>query len=218
MKYALYLGLFAMLILASGPVAAQDTLALYADFGEEDDGALSRALITKPGVPFDVVAVAKTDAGLTYIEFSMTELSMLYPGVFKYTTLLLGTDRPNFGDADLGEYAFGSGIHCTPGGEVELMRVRYHDVSGSLPENVVLELRNMESRGDLRLYAFDGSMGYVDCANTNHILTPEEWDDDAMDPTRIDGVVDADGILVINPAGLTVRSTESTVSTLKSRF
>ena len=217
MKYALYLGLFATLILASGPVAAQDTLALYADFGEEDDGALSRALITKPGVPFDVVAVAKTNAGISYVEFSMTELSMIYPGVFKYTTLHLGTDVPNFGDPDLGEYAFGSEL-CSEAGQVEVVRVRYHDVNGSLPENVVLSLRNMESRGDLRLYHFDGSMGYVDCANTNHVLTPEEWDDDSMDPTRIDRVTNTDGILVINPAGLSVRARESSVSVLKGRF
>ena len=39
-----------------------------------------------------------------------------------------------------------------------------------------------------------------------------------IDPTRIDGVVDTDGILVINPAGLSVRTTEISISTLKSRF
>ena len=148
----------------------------------------------------------------------MTELQNLYAGVFKYTTTRFGGATVSYGNEDVGEQAFGYGA-CANAGENEILRIRYHDVNGSLPENVVISV--FDPGPDNSYFEMsDGEMLYVDCSPGDyHQLTAEPWDDSSgIDPTRIEGVTSTDGILVLNPQGLSVSSEFSSLSTLKSRF
>lgn len=209
-------GVLALAVLGIAlPAAAQDTIALYADFG--DGGELSRALITKEGEPFDVVVVTRTDHDSGYIEFQMTELPQLYPGVFKYTTTRIGGGTVDFGDQDQGIHAFGY-PECARAGTQEVLRVRYSDVSGSLPSNVVLTVGPTFADGNYHPH-FPGELGYVDCSHVDHGLTPEPWDaETGMDPGLIAGVESTDGILVLNPDGLSVPNEDASVGALKGRY
>jgi hypothetical protein len=202
---------------AALPAPAQDTIALYADFGEE--GELARTLITKQGEPFDVVVVTKTDHDSRYIEFWMTELANLYSGVFKYTTSRIGGQTIDYGDGDEGIHAFMYPF-CAAAGTQEVLRVRYYDVSGSLPENVVMSVGPTYPDPD-RPYVphFPGQTGYTDCAGVDHVLTPEPWDPETgIDPGRIGGVESTAGILVLNPDGLSVPNQNGSVGVLKARY
>jgi hypothetical protein len=201
---------------AATTASAQDTIAIYADFGEGEE--LSRSLITKTGEPFDVVVVAKTSSPMDYVEFSMSEIALEYPGVFKHTWSVIGGQTVTLGDHDLGEYSFGT-PGCPEPGEHELIRIRYYDVNGSLPDNVVLSLRGMDYR-DNYWFRFPDEMGYTDCGypSQEHVLAPEAWQDDSMDPQRIEGVTSTDGILVLNPVGLSVDAASASIGVLKSRF
>ena len=206
------------LVIAFGavPATAQDTIGVYADFG--DGGELSRSLITKVGEPFDIVVVTKTNYSGDLIQFEMTELQNLYAGVFKYTTTRFGGATASFGDEDIGEQVFGYGA-CAGAGENEILRIRYHDVNGSLPENVVVSVFD-PGPDNSYFEMLNGVMMYSDCYTVAYRqLVAEPWDESSgMDPTLIEGVTSTDGILVLNPQGLSVSSEFSSLSTLKSRF
>lgn len=206
-----------LLILAmmSGAAWAQDTIGLYADFGDGD--GLARALVPKVGEPFDVVVVMKADSGSEYIEFVMTELAPFYSGVFKYSTTRINGVTVDLGNDNFGGHAFGFGS-CVDSGEHEVLRVRYFDVDGSLEPNVVLSLRPFEAADGVAAH-FEGTMGYSDCAGRDVALAPEPWDGESgFDPTRIAGLESTDGILVLNPDGLTVAAGPQTIGLLKGRF
>ena len=206
---------FAVIACVITPAQAQDTIGLYADFG--DAGELSRSIITKPGTPFDVVVVTKADRGSSAIEFIMTELVWIYPGVFKVSTAKVNDTKLDIGDNDVGEYVIAYAT-CVNSGTTEVARVRYHDVSQSIGPNVVLSLRGL-GPGDSWPSTFDGDMGYVDCDYSKFVLTPEPWDDSSnVDPTRIAGLESTDGILVLNPEGLSVPAAVKSMGTLKSQF
>lgn len=221
-KKLLAAALVLAVIAGTSQAEAQDTIGLYADFGE--GGELSRSLITKPGTPFDVVVVTKTDFGSNFSQFVMTALPMLYPGVFKFWTTRVTGSTLDFGNQDVGEHSV-TYMSCLQAGTAEVVRIRYADLSGTLGPNVVLSLRGV-GPGDSILPAFGGEMGYVDCARTagdqttgNHVLTPEPWDSSSnVDPTRISGVQSTNGILVLNPAGDAVPTASDSIGLLKSRF
>lgn len=212
------LGVFVLAVAVAGvarPAAAEDTIALYADFGAGTGS--SRAVILKPGEPFDIVAVTNTSSTGRHIEFGMTELSTVYSGVFKVSTTRYGGSTVALGNEDLGEQVFAL-YGCMPAGTNEVVRIRYHDVNGSLPDNVVLSLNGLQPR-DLFAPHFPGEMGYIDCTEVDHLLAPAPWDESTgMDPSRIDGVSSTDGILVLNPNGLSVPTRDGTMSTLKARY
>jgi hypothetical protein len=195
------------------PVAAQNTIAIYADFGD----GLDPAGVTKVGEPFDVVVIAETDLGIAGIEFVMTELMHLHSGVFKVATRKFNDTPLDLGDNQQGEYLMALG-GCSDPGTNEMVRVRYYDVDGSLGDNVVLSLSGFGPENS-RPSTFHGHMGYVDCDTRGFVLTPKPWEyDNGVDPSLIDGVENTDGVVVLNPAGIGVPTGKASVSGLKSRF
>jgi hypothetical protein len=197
------------------PAQAQDTIGLYADFGE--GGELSRSIIVKPGTPFDVVVVTSTDHESSAIEFIMTELVWIYSGVFKVSTTKVNDTLMDLGDNDVGEYLVAYG-GCVDAGTTEIVRVRYANVRQPIGPNVVLSLRGF-GPGDNWPSSFGGQIGYADCDMSKFVLTPEPWDDSSnVDPTRISGLESTDGILVLNPEGLSVPAAARSMGTLKSQF
>jgi hypothetical protein len=123
----------------------------------------------------------------------------------------------DLGDNDVGEYVMAYAA-CVDAGITEVVRVRYQDISKSIGSNVVLSLRGL-GPGDSWPSSFGGDLGYVDCSDTKWVLTPEPWDDSSdVDPTRISGLDSTDGILVINPEGISVPAVVSSRGALKSRF
>lgn len=200
--------------LVGTPVLAQDTIGIYADFGE----GLESAGITKPGTPFEIVVVASPSQDHAAMEFVMTELMHLYAGVFKYTTSKINDTSLDLGDNQVGEYLMAYG--CMPAGESEMVRVRYYDVTGEIGENVVLALSGFGPDAS-KASSFDGGIGYAGCVGNLELydLVAEPWDAASeFDPSRIPGVESTDGILVLNPAGLSVPVADASVGTIKSRY
>lgn len=199
--------------LLAGSAQAQDTIGIYADFGE----GLAPSVITKPGTPFDVVIVTTTDKPSCASEFVMTELIHLYAGVFKLQTDKINNTPLDLGDNQMGEYLLAY-MGCVEEGAQEVIRIRYYDVDGELGNNVVLQLRGLQP-GDTMPSTFDGQMGYVSDDEDARVLTGEPWDmASGLDPTLIPGVESTNGMMVLNPAGISVAGEFSSVSTLKSRF
>lgn len=199
----------------AGAASAQDTIGIYADFGE--GGGLESAGITKPGTPFDIVVVADPSEDHGAMEFVMTELMHLYGGVFKYSTHKINDTTLDLGDNQAGEYLMAYG--CTPAGEQEMVRIRYYDLNGEIGENVVLQLSGFGPDAS-KPSSFDGGMGYASCAMGKVELTAVPWDvaSTQMDPARIPGIASTDGIVVLNPAGLSVPNDGSSMGLLKSRY
>lgn len=203
-------------VCAITPASAQDTIGIYADFGEGE--GLARSIITKPGTPFDVVVVANTYRDSGAAEFVMTELMLLYSGVFKFQTTKVNNTPLDLGDNQVGEYLLAFAA-CIDAGLIELVRIRYYDLDGAIGPNVVLSLSGFGPDASMPS-SFDGGMGYVDCEHDElHALTPEPWDESSdVDPKLIAGVDSTEGILVINPEGITVPAGVSSMGSLKSRF
>lgn len=200
---------------ANAPALATDTISLYADFGGDEE--LARTLFTKPGTPFDVVVVTDTSHGGTGIEFIMTDLVSRYAGVFKVSTTVVNGSNLNIGNPDLGEYVLAYRA-CIETPQTEVLRVRYHDVGGTLGDNVVLSLRGF-GPGDSVPSTFSGQMGYVDCMIQGRVLEPAPWEPVAgFDPLLLPEVTSSDGILVLNPVNNKVAAATASMSTLKSRF
>ena len=205
--------LLAVLALVAPVAGAQDTIGIYI----EDDDGLDRAGVTKVGEPFDVVVVVNASKSGGAIEFVMTELMHLFPGVFKFSTKKVNDTPLDLGNNQQGEYLIAYG-GCVDAGSFEVVRLQYYDVDGSIDDNVVLGLSGLGPESDYPS-TFDGQMGYISCQDEGVILVGEPWEhDDVIDPTRIEGVVNTDGIVVLNPVGLGVTNEEASVSTLKTRF
>lgn len=200
--------------LLAGSAQAQDTIGIYADFGE----GLAPSVITKPGTPFDVVVVAHTDESSAAMEFVMTELIHLYAGVFKLKTDKINNTPLDLGDNQMGEYLMAY-RPCPGPGPTEMVRIRYYDLEGEIGENVVLQLRGFQP-GDSKPSTFDGQPGYVTCESYEaRVLTGVEWDDSSgIDPMLIPGVESTDGIVVLNPVGISVAGEFTSVGAIKSRF
>lgn len=117
------------------------------------------------GTQFDVVVLLNSeDSPSAAVEFVITELLLIAPGVFKLgssldhlSPLLWINDWP-------GEYiiAFGG---CMPAGSgLELLRVTYGTFGGPVPPDTVIELRGFQP-GDSFPSAFDGNPGIIDCSD-----------------------------------------------------
>ena len=191
------------------------TIGLYLNTGDGND--LSRAGVTKVGEAFELVVTIDTQNSTNGIVFQMTELNLLYPGVFKVSTWKFNGTDFGMGNNDIGEYAFVYGASCTEPGRSEILRVGYVDVNGNLPHDVLLYIDGIP---DDKIHApyLDGAPGFVDCDETYiYALAPEAWDDDSIDPTLIDGVVGTDGLLVLNPSQ-TVPVERESISMLKAKY
>jgi hypothetical protein len=206
-------------VLTSMPAAAElpsrGTIGLYLDLSDGND--LSRAGTPKVGDPFELVVVTEAQTSAGAAVFSITELNLLYPGVFKVSTWRFNDSNMEMADNDQGEYAFAY-MGCFPAGREQVLRVGYVDVNGDLPEDVVLRVSGIA--GDqLHAPALEGAPGYVDCeVDEIFALDPEPWDESSnVDPTLIEGVGTTDGLAVLNPS-LRVPVAESSMSTLKAMY
>ncbi len=122
----------ALMIFTSTPAHAQDTIALYGDTGSGLSRSINAAL-----TPFEVVVLMKPEAQSSAAEFVMTELILMFPGMFKLSITKVNNTAIDLGDNSLGEYmlAFGD---CVEAGQVELVRVQYLDMGGAIPPGAVL--------------------------------------------------------------------------------
>ena len=194
------------------PAQAQDTIGLYADSGS----GLSRFINTTPGVPFELAVLTKTADPSAAAEFVMSEILVLFPSVFKLSTVKVNNTPLDLGDNSLGVYIMAySG--CVGGGTTEVVRVQYGDFGGVIGTDVILKMRALNPDGSDGFSSFDGTMGFVDCSDIAHILTPEPWPAGTnIDPTKDVDTDTADGVAVLN-ADL-VPNEVTSMGTLKSRF
>lgn len=193
------------------------TVGLYLVQGENE---LTRAGVVKIGTPFEIVIQTNADYESMGGLFGMTELSLLYPGIFKVGTSKVNDTTFDLGDNDIGEYVLAY-TECEAAGPLEVVRVGYVDINGDLPEDVVLYVGGV-SDDDKHNKDIDGAPGFVSCSEsawlTMFSLVPEPWDSSSnIDPTAIDGVTVTDGLLVLNPSRR-VPVFSSTVGTLKAQF
>ena len=192
------------------PAQAQDTIGLYGD----TTGGLQRYMTTT-GNPFDIVAVMKTANPTSAAEFIMTELLVLFPGVFKLSTIKVNNTPLDLGNNAVGEYlmAFAG---CFGAGTLEVVRVNYGDFGLAILPDTILSLRGF-GPGDSQPSTFNGAMGYIDCSDAKFTMVPEPWVDfNIIDPTADPNTDTADGVVVLN-ADFTPNEVTS-VGTLKSRF
>jgi hypothetical protein len=196
---------------AEAPV--RGTIGLYLSTDEGND--LSRSGVTKAGEPFELVVRIDAEIPGNAIVFQITELSLLYPGVFKVSTWRYDDSDLDLGDNDQGEYVFAYGT-CAVAGELEVLRVGYSDVQGDLPPDVPLYVQG--SPNDLHGSNLDGAPGYSPCdAGVLLALTPLPWDDSSIDPMQIDGVTHTDGLLILNPSKSVPNGVES-FGALKAKY
>ena len=189
------------------------TIGLYLD--DSDGNDLSRAGVVKQGEPFELVVKMNSGTQPDAVIFQITELNLLYPGVFKTSTWRYNDSFMTLGQEDIGEYVFAF-MECAPEGELEILRVGYNHVSGDFPNDIPLYIGGSPNT-ELHLPALEGAPGYVSCDHEGWALAPEPWDDDSYDPTTIAGVTETGGLLVLNPSHM-VPIGSATVSTLKAKF
>jgi len=206
-----------ILLLAGSAVAEwpeNGTIGLYLSEGDND---LSRAGVTKVGEAFELVVQIDTGVESIAVLFQMTELNLLYPGIFKVSTWIYNESIFDLGRNDIGEYVFPYGDQCAPAGEVVVTRVGYVDVTGELDDDIPLWIHGLEE-DQIHKAELGSQPGYLAC-NTQDTwaLAPEPWDDDSIDPTQIEGVTNTDGLLVLNPS-LLVPNEGSSFSALKTRY
>ena len=204
----LWIGL-AMVTAGTAPARAQDTIALYGDVY----GWLSRLMQTSSN-PFEIVAVMKAANPSSAAEFVMDDLVVLFPGVFKLSTVKVNNTPLDEGDNSVGEYAMVFD-GCVGAGAVEVLRVQYGDFGSVISADVVLSMRGLQP-GDSQPSSFGGDMGYVDCVDAKHALAGEPWADfDIYDPTWRPDIDSADGVLVLNPE---VAVRKSSIGMLKALY
>lgn len=207
-----------VLLLAGSAVAEwpeNGTIGLYLSEGDND---LNRAGVTKVGEPFELVVKIDTGVESEAVMFQMTELNLLYPGIFKVSTWIYNESIFDLGRNDIGEYVFPYGGECAPAGGVIVTRVGYVDVTGELDDDIPLWVHGLEE-DQIHLPVLGTQPGYLACNATQDTwaLAPEPWDDDSFDPTQIEGVTNTDGLLVLNPS-LLVPNEGSSFSALKTRY
>lgn len=194
---------------------ANGTIGLYLD--DQNGNDLSRAGVVKKGQPFELVVRIDSDSESSALVFQMTELNLLYPGVFKVSTWKYNETIFDLGRNDIGEYAFAYADVCAQTGGVDMVRVGYAHVSGPFPNDVVLYVHGIPD-DTLHLPVLEGAPGYIDCGtDETWALAPEPWVDQSYDPTIIPGVTSTDGLLVLNPAHMVPVGSVS-LSVLKTRF
>lgn len=205
--------MFLLALLVAMPAAAQDYIGVRADFG----GGLEPVGVTKTGEPFDVVVVMHPSHDSAAAEFVITELMNLFPGVFKFQTTRINNTPLDLGNNQQGEYIIAYGV-CVESSRYEAVRIRYFDVDGSIGRNVVLEVGGLGPDASFPS-TFGGEPGYVDCADAKHTLRGLPWEaDTGIDPMLIEGVTSTDGIMVLNPDGISVDAEATSVGALKTRF
>ena len=210
--------IFALALVAGvfAPAQAQDTIGLYLD---DPVGGLARFGNLTAGVPFDIVVLTNAAEISCASEFVMSELLVLFPGVFKLSTVKVNNTPLDLGNNAVGEYVLAY-QGCVAPGVNEIVRVQYGDFGGIITNDVILGLRGLQP-GDSVESTFGGLMGYIDPVDGNHVLDPEPWPTiDAttpVDPTKgPNAVPSGDGVLVLNPATTPVDA--GSVSSLKARF
>jgi hypothetical protein len=207
--------IFALALVAGvfAPAQAQDTIGIFFDDGV--GGGLSR-FGTTGAAPFNIAVFTATDEPSSAAEFVITELRVLFPGVFALATTKINNTPLDLGKNEVGEYLMAY-AGCVPAGVAEIVRVQYGDFSGLIGNDVILQIRGFQP-GDSQGSTFGGEMGYIDCNDTGHLLSPEPWPSDTnIDPTKgPNGVASGDGVCVLNAD--TVPNELDSVSSLKARF
>ena len=207
--------IFALALVAGvfAPAQAQDTIALFFDDGL--GGGVSRFGETST-TPFNIVVITETDENSSAAEFVISDLRVLFPGVFALSTTKINNTQLDLGDNTVGEYVMAH-TGCVPGGAAEIVRVQYGDFGGAITNDVILQIRGLQP-GDSVESTFGGDMGYIDCVDTGHLLTGTPWPGGTnIDPTKgPNGVASGDGVCVLN--ALTVPTESESVSSLKARF
>ena len=201
-------------VAAHAELPARGTIGLYLNDGEGND--LTRSGVTKIGEPFELVVKVDSDFESAGLVFKITELNLLFPGVFKVSTWRYNETIFELGENDIGEYAFVYGGVCAPSGGVEVLRVGYADVNGDLPDDVALYVTG-HAADQIHLGDLEDDPGYIDCTDGTWSLIPEPWEDDSIDPWRIEGVTHTDGLLILNPS-ISVPVGMESIGMLKAKF
>jgi hypothetical protein len=208
--------IMAAMLVAAGASAERPVAGTIGLYLSEDGNDLSRSGIVKQGDPFELVVSIDTDVESIAVVFQMTELNLLYPGVFKVSTWKYNDSIFGLGRNDLGEYAFPYGSACAPAGGVVVLRVGYAHVSGDLPNDIPLYIGGIPN-DELHLPVLAGAPGYIDCgSDTSWSLALEPWSDESIEPERV-GITETDGLLLLNPSEA-VPVDGGSVSLLKTRY
>ncbi|RKZ13517.1 hypothetical protein DRQ53_13200 [bacterium] len=195
---------------APATVQAQETIGTYFNEG----GALQRYGTTVQGTPFEIAVLINTSSDGDAAEVVMTELKVLFPGIFKLGTTKINGTNLDLGDNDVGEYLIAFGACLV--GPFELVRINYGDFAGEIGTDVIIQLRGFQP-GDTRPSSFGGEPGFVTCAKIKTVLALEPWvDGDIIDPTKLPSIDSSDGVCVLN--ALLVPNEAASVGSLKARF
>lgn len=208
----LTLGALFVSIGAQAELPTRGTIGLYLAEGND----LARAGVAKVGEPFELVVVTDSDLRMDGVIFKITELNLLFPGIFKVSTTKYGEGNIEGADNDLGEYAFTFAGPCAEAGATEVARVGYVDANGELPNDIALFVGGIPN-DTLHGPQLEGAPGFISCGDGMYALLPEPWDDDSIDPTQIEGVTTTDGLLVLNPSQQ-VPVGDASMTTLKARY
>jgi hypothetical protein len=119
-------------IFAAPGALALDTIGAYVDVGT----GLERFGDTPIGIPFDIVVVQRDELTSGATEFSVTELALLAPGIFKLNIRRANDSTLDLGNNSIGEYVIAYG-DC-PYFDFELVRITYLDLGGLIQDNVIL--------------------------------------------------------------------------------
>jgi hypothetical protein len=111
---------------------ALDTIGAYVDVGT----GIQRYGDTPIGIPFDIVVMQREELSAGATEFSITELALVAPGVFKLNVRRANDSQLDLGNNNIGEYIIAY-AGC-PYFDFELLRVTYLDLSGFIQDNVIL--------------------------------------------------------------------------------
>ena len=207
--------IFALALVAGvfAPAQAQDTIAIHFDDGL--GGGVQRFGNTG-ATPFNIVVITETSENSSAAEFVISELRVLFPGVFALATTKINNTPLDLGNNAIGEYVLAY-TGCVPSGVAEIVRIQYGDFSGLITNDVILQIRGLQP-GDSVESTFGGEMGYIDCVDQGRTLSPAPWPSGTnIDPTKgPSGVPSGDGVCVLNAD--TVPNESDSVSSLKARF
>ena len=206
-----------LLVLALIPTPAlAQTMAVSVDPDRTPGGApLVQVFDVTISVAFDVV-VWLDSAGHPgqAVEFVVTDLAEIVPGVFKISTVTIGNPI----DLGLefpapGEFALVYGECVAANNQLELARITYADFTGVLGMDQVMTVRGFQP-GDSVPSTFGGQPGFVDCDDA---LVSCEMGGTAGGVTG-SGVTFPAGALILNATPLVVPTGDGSIARLKAKF
>jgi hypothetical protein len=167
------------------------------------------------GERFSVVTILDTGGDdLFAAEWVQTQLTVVSPGIFTLGRYLICGMCSMFSEFRYGEYVVPMD-ECLPAApDYPMVRIEYLDFTGSVAPDTVMQLRGLQP-GDSQPSSFNGSMGFVDCADEKHAVEM------VGGPTLItgSGVIVPSGALVLNGTPeVRVGSGTSSFARVKARF